>query len=133
MSSFTSEPWFEPKANSKVWIVRRGFTYHIGTKCSQNKIVIRKGFETDFASVPRIFWSLIPPWGRYGKAAVLHDYLYQGGLIEGWIPVKMTCKRKQADQIFLEAMGVLGVRMWRKYPMYWAVRAFGFLAWRAKR
>jgi hypothetical protein len=36
---------------------------------------------------------------------------------------------READGIFLEAMGVLGVKNWRKYPMFLAVRCFGFLAW----
>ena len=47
--------------------------------------------------------------------------------------MKKPITRKQADQIFLEAMGVLGVRKWRKYLMYYAVRLGGWLAWRAKR
>src|SRR2546426_2379707 len=37
--------------------------------------------------------------------------------------------RPQADAIFLEAMGVLGVSDAVKYTLYWAVRLFGGLAW----
>jgi hypothetical protein len=38
-------------------------------------IRIPSGFATDLASVPRIFWVLLPPDGTYERAAVLHDAL----------------------------------------------------------
>lgn len=34
------------------------------------------GFVTDFASIPRLFWSVLRPDGNYSYAAVIHDYLY---------------------------------------------------------
>src|SRR5262249_18421752 len=34
------------------------------------------GFVTDFASIPRMFWSALRPDGLYAYAAVVHDYLY---------------------------------------------------------
>jgi hypothetical protein len=34
-------------------------------------------FETDLASVPRLLTWLVPRYGTYTKAAVLHDYLCQ--------------------------------------------------------
>jgi len=37
-------------------------------------LVVPAPFETDLASVPRILTWLIPRYGRYTKAAVLHDY-----------------------------------------------------------
>ena len=33
-------------------------------------------FMTDFASIPRPLWSILPQWGRYGNAAVVHDFGY---------------------------------------------------------
>lgn len=38
---------------------------------------IPKGFVTDGASVPRIFWTLFPPVFDYFGASVIHDYLIQ--------------------------------------------------------
>jgi hypothetical protein len=73
------------------------------------------GFVTDLASIPRVLWSLLPPHGRYAKAAIIHDWLYATG-IGG---------REYADDVFLEAMEVLGVSPWKRKTMYWAVRAFG--------
>ena len=81
---------------------------------------VPKGFITDFASVPRCFWSLIPPMGRYGKAALLHDYLYN----------TKSVSRREADRIFLKTMLMMEVPKWKAYVMYVAVRVFGWLRWR---
>ncbi|MCX6553376.1 MAG: DUF1353 domain-containing protein, partial [Acidobacteria bacterium] len=44
------------------------------------EVLVRAGFVTDFASIPRLFWRLVPPTGDtgnpYGLAAVPHDWLY---------------------------------------------------------
>ena len=81
------------------------------------------GFETDFASVPRLFWRVVPPWGRYSPAAVVHDYLYHTGKVS----------RIAADRVFLELMAALGVPLWKRQVMYWAVRLGGWLAWDTSR
>lgn len=69
----------------------------------------------DLASVPRIFWTLLPPDGKYAKAAIIHDYLYDNALRT----------KKEADLIFLDRMTVLGVPKWKRIVMYLAVRWFG--------
>ena len=38
--------------------------------------VVPAGFTTDFASVPQSLTWLVPRYGRYTKAAILHDYLW---------------------------------------------------------
>jgi len=83
------------------------------------KIKIPAGFETDFASVPRIFWRIIPPWGKYSKAAVIHDYLYS----------TQEVTRLRADKIFLSLMVELKVKKWKRRVMYRAVRMFGWHPW----
>jgi hypothetical protein len=79
------------------------------------------GFVTDFASVPWLLWSLFPPIGRYGYAAVFHDFVY-------WEQDGMT--RKEADLVFRDTMDELGVPAWKKLTLYWAVRLFGGSAWK---
>jgi len=83
------------------------------------RIVVRAGFQTDLASIPRAFWAILPPFGRYTAAAVLHDYLYQAH--DG--------TRLHADMTFLAAMEELKVRRWKRAVMYQAVRLFGKPAW----
>ena len=55
------------------------------------------GFETDFTSIPRIFWRVLPPWSWYSPAAILHDWLY---LVNG-------LTRKQTDDLFKEHIKAL--------------------------
>lgn len=79
-------------------------------------VTVPAGFITDFASIPRPLWVLFPPTGRYGKAAVVHDYLYRTpGLVSKAI----------ADATFLEAMGVLGVPWLTRHLLYRSVSLFG--------
>lgn len=83
---------------------------------------VPRSFITDFASVPRLFWTFLPPTGtkksRYGKAAVLHDYLYDTSC-------KYKMSRRQADLIFLEAMKAVKVSSFTRYLLYYCVRLFG--------
>lgn len=77
------------------------------------------GFESDGASLPRFFWRLIghPFSMDYLREAILHDYFYR----TQYIP------RKKADKIFLE---LLKKKMpFRCYVIYYALRAFGWIAW----
>lgn len=87
-------------------------------------IVIPAGFMTDGASVPRGLWNLFPPFGRYNKASLLHDFLYHAG---GMNMARIT--RRQADDIFLAAMVSLGVPGWQRWAMYAGVRIMAFIAW----
>jgi len=73
------------------------------------------GFITDFASVPRIFWALIPPNGKYTKAAVLHDWMYKYAIMN----------KAYADLTFYRGMLILGVPQWKAYAMYKVVSMFG--------
>ena len=134
MSSFTTDLVASPLKNGRDWRLYLPFGYDIGKKGSGDRITVPRGFKTDYASVPFIFWILIPPWGKYGKAAVIHDYLYQthSEYNQNVWQRMFSKERKRADNIFREAMGILGVARWRKCLMYWAVRLFGWTAWRNK-
>lgn len=101
------------------WELAEEMEYHVGSFPSDEIIKIPIGFRTDFASVPRLFWGILPPVGKYAKAAVLHDY----------ICFERMYSRKKCDDIFLEAMKVLKVKRPIRNIMYWAVRIFGWWAW----
>ena len=119
MSQFTDALVVSPLADGKTWVIVRDFGYDVGAENSGDHIGVAICFQTDFASIPRPFWAILPKWGRYGNATVVHDWLY-------WT---QTRPRREADAILLEAMAVLGVTPLVKYAMYWAVRLFGWLAW----
>jgi len=119
VSRFTDLLLVSPLADGKTWVIMRDFGYEVGTEGSGDVIDVAIGFQTDFATIPRPFWMLLPKWGRYGNATVIHDWLY-------W---KQERPRRAADAILLEAMGVLGVSALVKRTLYWAARLFGWLAW----
>lgn len=121
MSSFT-DPLVVEKITPTLWRTYRSFDYFVGELGSNVVIHVPEGFITDFASVPRAFWIILPPDGIYTQSAVLHDYLYNIQIFP----------RVQCDRIFLEAMGVLKVGWVTRHTMYLAVRWFGWIPWNAK-
>lgn len=123
MSQFTKILIVSPLADGRSWVLREEFSYDVGEIGSGDTINVPVNFITDFASVPRPFWWLFPRWGRYGNAAVIHDFLY-------W---EQGRSRKQSDNIFLEAMGVLKVNKCTRYILFCSVRIFGSLSWRSRR
>ena len=121
MSSFTKfdaelEVKFHPKGTETLgkdhWVTTNTFTYYIGYKNSDRYVTVPIGYLTDGASVPRLFWNIIPPWGKYSQAAVLHDYLCDYGVImsvQGNAVLPIMVNRKEIDEIFYEALAVLNV------------------------
>lgn len=132
MSRFTQALIIQDSGDGKLWRVAKAFRFYIGHENSDEYSLVQKCFETDLASIPRAAQLFIPKLGKFNQAAVLHDHDYRAGYYTRLItsiptPVKLT--RKKADQILLEAMGVLGVRRWRKYAIYYGVRVGGRSAW----
>lgn len=105
--------------DGRSWKLLSCFTF--GSITLARVIELPIGFETDFASIPRVLWNLLPPTGQYGKAAVIHDYLYR-------TPFYAT--RLQADQVLFEAMTELGVSWWTRQIIYRGVRLGGRRAWK---
>ena len=118
------------KAGRCTWRLAAPISYDVGAKDSGETITVPAGATTDFASVPRFAWSIIPPDGPWLKAAVIHDWLYRtrgtcalGGEVYRTRPAPYT--RAEADRIFKEAMEVLGVPAWKRAVIYAAVRVGG--------
>jgi hypothetical protein len=97
--------------DSTTWETLRALTYHGNT----DDFVVPPHERTDFASVPRIFVWFLPRYGRYTKAAILHDHLWR-------VAVPNGLSRLDADGIFRQAMRELGVPFLRRWIMWAAVR-----------
>lgn len=123
MSRFTELLVVSPLSDGQNWVIKKDFGYAVGSEDSKEVVDVPIGFVTDFASVPRPLWWLFPKWGKYGNAAVIHDYLY-------W---DQRYNKKKADLIFREAMGVLGVNKFTSYILYRSVFWFGCFAWKSNR
>jgi hypothetical protein len=82
------------------------------------------GFVTDFASIPPPFCAIWPPTGPYGKAAVVHDMLYQH-------PECLTPRVTwmQANRTLLEGMSALRVGLVTRYAIFWGVCLGGWVTW----
>ena len=123
MSSFTSPLVVSPMPNGKDWKLDRPFTYRIHSRYSKRLISVPRGFVSDFASIPKFIFWLLPWWAKFSKAPILHDFLYK----------EKYLTRKESDDIFLEAMLI----EWRNrksrhlvaWIEYYAVRIFGGLVW----
>jgi len=99
-----------------------------------NIIVIKEGFETNFASIPKIIprWWLDQDGPLIREPSVLHDWVYSNDCL-------LTITRLQADQLFYRAMlefcvrGKWYIRYARKakaYSAYKSVRIFGRSHWK---
>lgn len=95
----------------RLWILYKDLIY---VTSGGEQYYAKAGMTTDLASIPRFFWRIYPPVGRYDAAAVIHDAMYQAHF-----------PRKMADRVFLDALRACGVSRWRAKPMYRMVRWFG--------
>jgi hypothetical protein len=83
------------------------------------QVQVPTGFVTDFASVPRLFWTALPPDGDYTYAAILHDYLY-------W---NQATGKDTADLVLKAAMEDFGVSAAQAFAVYNGVKVGGQSAW----
>jgi hypothetical protein len=87
----------------------------------RDRFVVPAGFRTDFATVPRLVLWLVPRFGAYTLAAILHDWLVTEGLRTGAVT------SREADGIFRRVMRESGVPVLRRWLMWTGVR-WGALA-----
>ncbi|KKN65892.1 hypothetical protein LCGC14_0477090 [marine sediment metagenome] len=120
----------EVMPSGKTFKLATGFTYK--GKRDSAPILVPPGFITDFASIPRGARLIIPKLGKYTKASVLHDFIYQKHTIHVSANEMVYFTRSMADLVFLDAMADLGVAKWKRYVMYWAVRFGGWIAWKRR-
>ena len=99
-----------------LWVVTEPYFY---APQSGIGIVVPAGFETDGASVPRVLWGAIPPFGLHFNAAVVHDALYRSDAAN-------KLPKEICDKIFLEIMERDGVPELRRSAMYEAVVTMGY-------
>lgn len=86
---------------------------------SLQKVRVPSGFVTDFASIPRIFWSVLRPDGDYTYPAIIHDFLY-------W---DQSTSRVDADLVLKYAMQDFRVDASASETIYRGVRVGGKAAW----
>lgn len=127
---------YDPVATSYLrrdyYRVTRPFKFYIDDTPGTRWVYVYEGFLTDGASIPALFRSILPAWGVYGQAAVVHDLLcdyryYWDG--EQQVPVDLAT----IDGIFNKAMRVAGVPRWKRKVIYTAVYWFHRLGYRGSK
>lgn len=79
-------------------------------------------FITDLASVPRLLWSIIPPWDNFIRdAAICHDRAYESNQIS----------RALADSLLYYGMLRLGASHVHAYMVWLGVRLGGRSSYRS--
>lgn len=102
------------------------FRFEVWHKGSGWFITVPANFITDFASVPGPIIKIWPPDGDWKKAALIHDWLYELGVIGCEDIGDRFLVRKFADDVFLDAMICLrDVGLFKRTVAYRAVRSFG--------
>ena len=84
------------------------------------KVRVSKGFNTDLASIPRLFQNIVPKLGRHIQPSICHDFCYV---------IKTGLTRAEADAMFLDGMKSVGVHWLRRNVMWAAVRIGGRGHW----
>lgn len=93
----------------------------------QGIAIAPSGFLTDYTSHP-----LRTARGRYNRASVGHDWLYESQTIVRLVndePAIGSVTRKEADEAYLEWMADLGTPFYRRQAFFAAVRVGGWLPW----
>lgn len=99
-----------------LWVLLEDFSY---TGDDGATFTAPKGMQTDLASIPRPLWNIMPPFGKYTGAAVIHDFLYQ----------TQPITKEAADHILADAMDLAGVPHVERMAIYDGVKFGGQAAW----
>lgn len=105
-----------------LWTVAADWSVRFTLPDGRTGIVhVRKGFQTDGASVPRMAWFAAghPMESPRVLAALAHDWLYAAQVTD----------RQTADEIYAAILRAVGRASWRVSVEYWALRLGGQSAW----
>jgi len=128
MSNFTGELKVELASTESVPQIKllETLTWELGGLGTGIQVIVPKGFVCDGITVPRLFWSYIPPVGHPAvRAAVLHDYLIYLWREDKWEEQTiLPLTKKQVDEQFKEALKACGVNKYMAMVLYGAVRLY---------
>jgi hypothetical protein len=110
-----------PQQDGRTWKLKETFSYVTDGGLA---IKVPTGFVTDLASIPRVLWPVLPPFGKYSWAAIIHDWLYSEHRLG-----KAHYSRAYADAILLEAMRDCNVSRPVQWVVWMGVRIGAWTAW----
>ena len=120
LNKFYASIILSPKHGERKWVLLNDVEYTFKSFWEPFTVYIKKGFEFDWASCPRVFHIIgTPMWTDTLPWALFHDYLCKEQILT----------REQSDQCFNELMTVTGTRPLKRRAFYIWVRSWGWLAW----
>ena len=103
------------------WKLLSDLTFY--TEKFRGTCTARAGYACDFASIPKVIGSLVPKYGGFNAAAVIHDAALTNDLYAD-TGERQTWTRGYANDLFAEGLKATGVSWWRRSLMVAAVRMF---------
>lgn len=118
---FPEKPTVRPLEGSDYELAEHFFFQATVERVWDVVVLVKPGFRTDGASIPRLLWRVFgsPYDPDIFAAAIAHDALYRGEIMP----------RKDADRAFLRMMEESGVPERKRRLIYRGVRWFGWITW----
>ena len=112
-------PILSPLSNGN-YILSRGYRIKLN---NGDLIQIDRGYQTNGADIPRIFWRLYPPYApEYMPAVLIHDYLCDKSIETAKDKKELQEKFLYADNAFREILEKLNISKSKITLFYNAVR-----------
>ena len=108
----------------KVIVMPNGtYNFEVYEDYTYKGFTVPAGYITDGASVPRIFWSIFPPYKpEYFTAVIVHDYLCE--------QARYLHEFLEADDVLLEMLGDLRIDRLQKFILYYSCRWYHKIRYR---
>jgi hypothetical protein len=139
-------PLVQPTGNTiggrTEWRLLQSFSLKVPLGRGEFTWYIPEGETTDFASVPTLLmWLISPTDPHIIAAALIHDDLYKQGRATAITTsngdhehvTPSVTSRFMADAWFRDVMELYGCPLWKRICAYYAVRMFGWIAYRSSK
>lgn len=106
------------------WTVMGALSYYHGERQDEYWVRVPHGYRVTGAQVHKPLRKWLRPCDPGGQAAIIHCYLCNTGKVrhDG---AKRMVDRRQANRIFLEAMGISKVPFFKRWALYWSAVVYG--------
>lgn len=104
-----------------VWTMTCTMMFYHGPRENEYWVNIPSGYATTGASVLSFMRNWLRPCDQGGQAVIIHDFLCKERRVRDK-GVKHVISIAKADEIFLEAMEVIGVPWLKRRLLFWAAR-----------
>ncbi|CAD7289586.1 hypothetical protein LMG7974_01663 [Campylobacter majalis] len=117
----------DEQVQGSVYNIRNRSTKRNLTPYKLKSITIPKGYKTNGADIPRLFWCIFPPNSpEYLSAVIVHDYLCDEAekIYKLGFKPKARERFKFADVVLKEMMSAIGCNRLKTNIFYYACRVY---------